>query len=72
MFIKDNENHILWYIIFAIQWTLSITCFVLLLNINYYQLPYEEVTEPDYAGKDKPLMNILTKKVKNDKKESLL
>ena len=66
MFIKDNENHILWYIIFAIQWTLSITCFVLLLNINYYQLPYEEVTEPDYAGKDKPLMNILTQKVKNE------
>ena len=62
MFIKDNENPVLWNIIFAIQWTLCITCFVLLLNINYYPLPNEEKTEPQYAGKDKPLMNILTTK----------
>lgn len=59
MYIKGNKNTILWYIVFAIQWALSITCFILLLQINYYLIPLVETQEVETTRTERPLMDIL-------------
>ena len=65
MYIKGNKNTILWYIVFAIQWALSITCFIILLQINYYSIPLEETQEVETTGTEKPLMDILQESTNN-------
>lgn len=70
MYIKGNKNTLLWYIVFSIQWTLSIACFILLLQITYYTIPNQEKGEIDITGKEKPLMDILQEQTEGTDKLS--
>ena len=50
MFINGNQNTLLWYIVFGIQWVLSITCFILLLQISYYSFSDGDMREIEITG----------------------
>ena len=70
MYIKGNRNTLLWYIVFSIQWTLSIACFILLLQITYYTIPGQEKGEIFITGKERPLMDILQEQTEGTDKLS--
>ena len=70
MYIKGNRNTLLWYIVFSIQWTLSIACFILLLQITYYTIPEQEKGEIFITGKERPLMDILQEQTEGTDKLS--